>query len=85
MCLGKVKYNNWFGCVNFVNFELTRMGNYEIYIHFQDDGGCATIEVANIDVCEKMFNTICCKLAADGYCDIDKFNLDGDYIDVLLS
>lgn len=85
MCLGKVKYNNLFGCVDFVNFELNEMGMYEIYIHFHEFVGSVSIEVADIDVCEKMFDTICYKLATDGYCDIDKFNLDGDYIDVLLS
>lgn len=85
MCLGKIKFNNMFGCVEFINYELTDVGTYLINIWFVGTDSSVSIETIDIDVCEKMFNTICNRLVTDGYCNVDRFNLDGDYIDVLLS
>ena len=85
MCLGKIKFNNIFGCVEFMNYEPSTNGTYLINIWFVGGDDNVSIETIDVDVCEKMFNTICNRLATYGYCNIDKFNLDGDYIDVLLS
>lgn len=85
MCLGKLKCDNLFGCVEFINYEPTKTGTYVINIWFDNTDVNASLEVFDLETCEKMFETICYRLVTDGYCDISKFNLDGDYINVLFS
>ena len=82
--LGKIKYENMAGCVEFISVGENQEGmsdEYIICIFMGDDNPIMELNVFGFELCQKMFDTIWEKLVTQGYCDLDKFNEDGDYID----
>lgn len=84
MCLGKVKQGNMAGCVEFMHWAENPEGmsdEYIICIYMGEDNPIIELNVFGEELCKKMFNTIWNMFLGCGYCDLDRFNGDGDYID----
>ena len=81
--LGKIKYGDIAGCVEFMGFSENMEGASDEYIiHFfmGDDNPIVEYEVCGYELCCKIFGTIWDNFITVGYCDLDKFNEAGDYI-----
>lgn len=72
------------GCVDFISIGEYQEGmsdEYIIYFFMGNDNPILEMNVKGYELCQKMFDIIWGRLVAQGYCDLDKFNEDGDYID----
>lgn len=80
MNLGKVKLENAIICPNVITASKSYDGSYVTFFVGED---YYQYKVCDLSVAQKVLDKVWHILINDGYCDMGRFNQDGDYVNGL--